>query len=81
MFVFSVILLQTRKASVLNRGADKPLARPRRKQALKHVKDARGFKKTSRRELSSRFFPAEQSSEGNLRYSGRNNSLFLSWSG
>jgi len=51
-----------------NRGADKFLARPGRKQASR------------REQLSSFLFPARQGAEGKSRYSGRN-SLFPSWSG
>ena len=42
-------------ARFVYRGADKFFARPGRKQARKHIRDARDFK-TSRRELSSSFF-------------------------
>ena len=42
-------------ARFLYRGSGKFFARPRRKQARKHVRDARDFK-TSRRELPSSFF-------------------------
>jgi len=42
------------------RGADKSLARTGRKQAEKHIKDARTISTTSRRELSSSiFFPLQ----------------------
>ena len=43
------------ECDALYEGADKSLARPGRNQSRKHVRDARDFK-TSRRELSSRFF-------------------------
>jgi len=66
------------------RGADKSLARPGRKQGLKHVRDARDFNNIETRavKLSSSFFPpAKQGAEGNSRQSDRNINLFLSWSG
>ena len=62
------------------RGADKPLARPGRKEARKHVRDARGFNKIETRAVKFFFFPARQGAEGNSRHSDRNISLFPSWS-
>jgi len=53
------------------RGADKSVARPGMKQARKHVRDARAISTTSRRELSSFFFPARQGAEGNSRHSDK----------
>jgi len=64
-----------------DRGADKSLARPGRKQALKHVRDARGFDKIETRAVIKFFPPARQGAEGNLRHSNRNISLFPFWSG
>ena len=62
------------------RGADKSLARPGRKQARKHVSDARDFNNTETRVVTF-FFPARQGTEGNSSHSDRNISLFPSWSG
>jgi len=63
------------------RGADKSLARPERKQARKHVRDARDFKNIELRAVIRSFFPARHGDEGNSRYSDRNISLVPSWSG
>jgi len=64
------------------RGADKSLARPRRKQARKHVRDARDFNNIETRAvIEFFFFRARQGAEGNSRHSDRNISLFPSWSG
>ena len=62
------------------RGADKSLARPGRKQAEKHVRDARDFNNIETRSVRF-FFSARQGAEENSRYSERNISLFPSWSG
>jgi len=60
--------------------ADKSLARPGRKQAQKHVRDAHGFNNIETRAV--KFFPpSRQGTEGNSRHSDRNISLFPSWSG
>jgi hypothetical protein len=61
----------------LYRGADKSLARSERKQARKHVREAR-FQQ--HRDASSHqvFFPARQGAEGNSRHSDRNISVFPS---
>jgi len=67
--------------TALNRGADKSLARPGRKQAWKHVRDARDFNNIETRALIKFFFPARQGAEGNSRNSDTNISLFPSWSG
>jgi hypothetical protein len=63
------------------RGADKSLARPGRKQARKHVRDARGFNNIETRGV--KFFspPVRQGAEGNSRHSDRNISVFPSWLG
>ena len=67
---------------VIPRGADKSLARPGRKQARKHVSDARDFNNIETRAvIKIFFFPATQGAEGNSRHSDRNISLFPSWSG
>ena len=65
------------------RGADKSLARPGRKQAQKHVKDARDFNNFETRAVIKRPppNPARQGAEGNSRHSDRNISLFPSSSG
>ena len=62
------------------RGADKSLARPRRQQARKHVRDVRDFNKIETRAVIKFFPPARQGAEGNSRHSDRNISLFPSWS-
>ena len=63
------------------RGAGKSLARPRRKQARKHVRDARDFNNIETRAVIKIFFSARQGAEGNSRHSDGNINLFLSWSG
>ena len=67
--------------SVHYRGADKSLARPGRKQARKHVRDARYFNNIETRAVIKFLFPASQGAEGNSRHSDRNVSLFPSWPG
>jgi len=62
-------------------GADKSLARPGKKEAQKHVRDARDFNNIETRALIKLFFPARQGAEGNSRHSDRNTSLFPFWSG
>jgi len=62
-------------------GADKSLAGPGRKQARKQVRDARDFNNIEARAVIKFLFPARQGAEGNSRHSGRNISLFPSWSG
>ena len=64
------------------RGADKSLVRPGRKQARKHVRDARDFNNIETRVgIRFYFFPsAMQGAEGNSRHSDRNISLFSSCS-
>jgi len=63
------------------RGADKSLARPGRKQAQKHVRDARDFNNIETRAVIKSPPLARQGAEGNSRHSDRNISLFHSWSG
>ena len=63
------------------RGADKSLARPVRKQAQKHVRDARDFNKIETQVVIKFFSPAMQGAEGSSRHSESNISLFPSWSG
>jgi len=63
-----------------NQGADKSLARPGRKRARKHVRDARDFNNIETRAVI-KFFSARQGAEGNSHHSERNISLFPSWSG
>jgi len=62
------------------RGADKSLARPGRKRARKHVRDARNINIKTRAVIKF-FLPARRGAEGNSRHSERNISLFPSWSG
>ena len=50
-----------------NRGADKSLARPGRKQAGKHVSGARDFNNIETANFQVFFFPARQDAEGNSR--------------
>ena len=64
--------------SYIYRGADKSLARPGRKQARKHVRDARDFNKIETRAVIKVFSPpARQGAEENSRHSDRNISFFL----
>ena len=71
-----------RRRSVLRyRGADKSLARPGRKQARKHVWDARDFNNIETRAVIIPHPPARQGAERNSHHSDRNISLFPSWSG
>jgi len=58
------------------RGADKSLARPGRKQARKHVRDARDFNNIETRAVIKFFFPARQGAEENSRHFDRNISVF-----
>jgi len=64
-------------ASRLRKGADKSLARPRRKRAQKHVRDARDFNNIETRAVSKLFFfsPARQGAEGNSRHSDQKHQL------
>ena len=65
--------LQDRLATCSScRTADKSLARPGRKQARKHVSDARDFNKIETRAVIKFFFSARQGAEGNSRHSDRN---------
>jgi len=52
--------------------ADKSLTRPGRKQALKHVRDARDFNNLETRAVIKFFFSARQGAEGNSHHSDRN---------
>ena len=65
----------------ITRGADKSLARPGRKQARNHVRDARDFNNIETRAVIKFPPPARQGAEGNSRHSDRKISLFPSWSG
>ena len=67
-------------SSFITRGADKSLARPGKKQARKHVRDARDCNNIETR-AAIIFFPERQDAEENSRHSDRNISLFPSWSG
>jgi len=58
------------------RGADKSLSRPGRKQARKHIRDARDFNNMETRAVIEFFFSARQGAERNSRHSGRNISSF-----
>ena len=63
------------------RGADKSLARPGRKEARKHVRDARDSNNIETRTVKFFFFfSSSQGAEGYSRHSERNISLFPSWS-
>jgi len=67
---------------VCTEGADKSLARPGRKQAWKHLRDARDFNNIETRAVIKFFFPpTRQDAEGNSSHSDRNISLFPSRSG
>jgi len=56
--------------------ADKSLARSGRKQARKHVRDARHFNNIETRAVDQVFFSARQGAEGNSRHSDRNIGLY-----
>jgi len=61
----------------LYRGADKSLARPGKKQARKHVRDASDFNNIETRAVIKFFFPpTRQGAEGNLLHSDRNICLY-----
>jgi len=60
-------------------GADKSLARPGRKQAQKHARDAHNFNKIEKQAVFQVSFPARQGAEGNSCHSDRNIGLFPSW--
>jgi len=59
------------------RGVDKSLARPGRKEAGKHVRDARDFNDIETRTVIKFFFPVRQGVEANSCHSDRNISFFL----
>ena len=60
------------------RGADKYLARPGRKQARKHVRDARDFNNIETQAVIKVFFPpAKQGAEGNSRHLRETLACFL----
>jgi len=61
--------------------ADKPLARPGRKQARKHVRGVRDFNEIETRAVIKFLFPARQGADGNSRHSDRNIGFFPSWTG
>jgi len=57
---------------LLYRGADKYLARPGRKQARKHVKDARDFNIETRAVIKfPLLYPSRKGAEGNSRHSDK----------
>jgi len=62
------------------RAGDKSLARPGRKQARKHVRDACDFNNIEMRAVN-KFFFLQGKAQGNSCNSDRNISLFPSWSG
>ena len=81
-YFFTATLVTTMGLDVISYlGADKSLARPGKKQALKNVKDARDFNNIETRAIIKFFFPARQGAEGNSRHSDRNISVLTSWSG
>jgi hypothetical protein len=60
------------------RDADRSLARPGRKQARKHVMDARDFRNMETRAVTKFFFlPARQGAEGNSLHCDSNIRFFL----
>ena len=74
------IYIQQLKSYFLNN--DNSLPRPGRKQARKHVRDARDFNNfETQAVIKFFFFPAKQGAEGNSRHSDRKISFFPSWSG
>jgi len=62
-------------------GSNKSLARPARKQARKHVRDARDFNNIETRAVKFFFPPARQGTGGNSRHCDRNICFYPSWSG
>ena len=66
---------------MLPRGADNSLARPRRKQARKHVRVCVRFQQHRDASCHQVSFPARQGAEGNSHNSDKNLSLLPSWSG
>jgi len=66
--------------NILYRSADKSLTRPGRKQAQTLARDMNDFN-IETRVVIKYFFPTRQGAEGNSHNSGRNVSLFPSWSG
>ena len=82
MVFTGTVLIRTRISVTFKRyrGADKSLAAPGRKQARKHVRDARHFNNIETRAVIRFFFSARQGAEGNSRHYDRNISLFPSWS-
>ena len=73
MYVFMYARIYVR----MYRGADMSLARPGRKQARKHVRDARDYNSIETHVVIN-FFSAKQGAEGNSRHSDRNISFFPS---
>jgi len=61
----------------LYQGADKSLVRPGRKQAQKHVNDARDFNNMETRAVIKFFPPARQGAEANSQHCERNIKFFL----
>ena len=68
-------------SNCIYRGADKSLAITGKKQARKHVRDARDLNDIEKRAVIKFFFSARQGAEGNSHHSDRNISLFPSWLG
>jgi len=67
---------------VFTRGPDKSLARPGRKQARKHVRDARDFNNIETRAVNMCFFFLQVKASKEIHVnSDRNISFFPSWSG
>ena len=60
-----------------HRGVGKSLARPGKKQARKHVRDARDFNNIETRAHHQVFFSARQGAEGNSRHSDETLACFL----
>ena len=81
IYIYIYIYVCVAKVTFSYRDADKSLARPGRKQARKHVTEARDFDNIETRAIIKFFFFARRDAEGNSHHSGRNISLFACWSG
>jgi len=76
-----VVFVPKHISNTAYRSADKSLARPGKKRARKHVRDARNFNHVETRAAIKFSLPSRQGAEGNSRHSDRNISLLPSWSG
>jgi len=74
-------ILMLYKRAGYTRGADKSLARPGRKKARKHFRNARDCNKIETRAVIKFLFLQGKAPKEISRHSDRNISLFPSWSG